>query len=153
MEPLLVAAVSAAVGGLTSAFISVWVVTRNIKYKSVIEERQKWRDSLRDLIPNLVSQVDRSSRERVRDSIVLRMNPYKNGTAIRLMDRFVSDPSRNTGLAVVVHFQDMLKRDWEKAKIEGSFWPYRATERADRIVEKQKRQSAGRNEMPIDYDS
>jgi len=142
MEQWQVAATAAVVGALTSLFISIWGVTRNIRHKSVIEERQRWRDSLHDLVPALVSEEDELSRARIRDSIVLRMNPYKDDAAIQLMDAFVSEPSRKRGQAVVALFQDMLKRDWEKAKIEGSFWPQNATIRADRIVENQRRMAS-----------
>lgn len=87
--------------------VSVWGVSRNIKHKAIIEERQKWRDSLRQLIRELVSQPDRSARERTRDSIVLRLNPYKDADAVALIDRFVTAPSESGRLEIVDRFQDM----------------------------------------------
>lgn len=102
----------------TSAGISVWGVSRNIKHKAIIEERQKWRDSLRGLVPQLVSEPDLASREKIRDEIALRLNPYKGRRSLELIDQFVSNPSPRTRHQVIDHFQDMLKRDWERAKIE-----------------------------------
>ena len=138
------AGIAALFGSLTGAFVSVWSVSRNIKQKSVIEERQKWRDLLRGLIPDLVNATDEASRERVRDSIVLRLNPYKDQEAMRLVDQLVSSPSRAAGFTLVAHFQDLLKRDWERAKIEASLWPWCAKPRADRKVRRQA-QRAGRS--------
>lgn len=135
------AGIAAVFGTLTGAFVSVWSISRNIKHKSVIEERQKWRDTLRQLIPDFVNAKGRASRERVRDSIVLRLNPYKDQESMRLVDQFVSGPTRAAGSAVVVQFQDLLKRDWERAKIEASPWPWAARSRADRKVRAQMRKA------------
>lgn len=129
--------VVALIGVVVGALVSAWSVSRSIRHKSVIEERQKWRDALRELIPDLVGADDRGARHRVRDSIVLRLNPYKDQEAMLLVDQFVDDPSRERGLAVVAHFQDLLKRDWERAKIEASHFPWWAPSRADREVQRQ----------------
>lgn len=130
--------IAAFVGFLTSGVVAVWGISRNIKHKSVIDERQKWRDSLRQLIPELVGQVEEKSRARIRDSVALRLNPYHDAEAIRLLDRVVVDPAAENGAAVVGHFQDLLKRDWERAKIEATWLPFRAASRADRIVDRQR---------------
>lgn len=135
--------VAALVGFLTSGIVTAWGISRNIKHKSVIEERQKWRDSLRQLIPDLVNESDKQSRVQIRNSVVLRMNPYRDGEAIRLIDGVVADPSPENGQAVVGHFQDLLKRDWERAKIEATWFPVHASERADRKVDRQRDSPAG----------
>lgn len=135
------AGLSALIAVVTSSVVSVWGVSRNIKHKAIIEERQKWRDSLRQLIPELVSQPDRSARERTRDSIVLRLNPYKDADAVALIDRFVTAPSESGRLEIVDRFQDMLKRDWERAKIEAGFAQWRAEERANGVVDEQRREA------------
>lgn len=135
------AGLSALIAVVTSSVVSVWGVSRNIKHEAIIEERQKWRDSLRQLIPELVSQPDRAARERTRDSIVLRLNPYKDADAVALIDRFVTAPSESGRLEIVDRFQDMLKRDWERAKIEAGFAPWRAGERANSVVDEQRREA------------
>lgn len=132
------AAVATVVGVITSAIVSIWGLSRNIKHKSVIEERQKWRDTLRTLVPQLLSETEKSSRQKVRDSIALRLNPYEDGESVRLVDEFIANPSRDAADAVVAKFQDLLKRDWERAKIEAGFWPWNAKNRADRLVDEQQ---------------
>lgn len=131
------AAVATVFGAITSAIVSIWGLSRSIKHKSVIEERQKWRDTLRILVPQLVSETDGDSRVEIRDSIALRLNPFQDGHCIRQIDEFIANPSRDSADAIVGLFQELLKRDWERAKIEAGFWPWRARERADRRVNEQ----------------
>lgn len=128
---------AALIGVAVGAIVSVWSVSRNIKHKSVIEERQKWRDVLRELIPRLVDADDRNELNLVRNSIILRLNPYRDQQALLVVDEHVENPSRQSGLRVVAHFQDLLKRDWERAKIEASFFPFWARPRADLRVRRQ----------------
>ncbi|MGN6218850.1 MAG: hypothetical protein ACTHNQ_05050 [Microbacterium sp.] len=138
MEFWTAAAIAAVFGTITSAIISIWGVSRNIKHKSVVEERQKWRDTLRGLIPELISQVDDEARKKIRNSIALRLNPYQDGECIRQIDDFIANPAPELADAIVTRFQDLLKRDWERAKIEAGFWPRRARERADARVDAQR---------------
>jgi len=138
VEFWMTAGVAALFGSAVGAFVSVWTVSRNIKHKSVIEERQRWRDALRTLLPKLVSAKRGKAREQVRDSIVLRLNPYKDQAAMIRIDQFMSDPSRAEGAEVIAHFQDLLKRDWERAKIEASQFPWCARSRSDKRVARQK---------------
>ena len=130
---------SALIAAAISAAVSVWGVARNIKHKAVTEEREKWRVSLRELVPELVSQRKQTARERARDAIVLRLNPYKDADVIAVIDQFVAAPSARGRLEVVACFQDMLKRDWERAKIEAGLWPWRARDRANGLVDEQQR--------------
>lgn len=139
------AAVATVFGAITSAIVSIWGLSRNIKHKSVIEERQKWRDTLRTLIPDLVSEADKNSRVKIRDSIALRLNPYQDGDCIRLIDEFIANPSRDSADEIVAQFQDLLKRDWERAKIEAGFWPWRARERAGQLVDEQMQLAIAKN--------
>lgn len=139
------AAVATVFGGITSAVVSVWGLSRNIKHKSVIEERQKWRDTLRTLVPDLVSETDKDSQVKIRDSIALRLNPYEDEDCIRLIDEFIANPSRGSADAIVAQFQSLLKRDWERAKIEAGFWPVRARERADQRVDGQMKVAIAKN--------
>lgn len=101
--------IAAVIATLTSAIVSIWGVSRNIKHKAVIEERQNWRLAMRDLVPTLLGQKDVRERERTRNLIVLRLNPYKDQEAVELLNRYVSSPSPETGRTLVSHFQAMLK--------------------------------------------
>ena len=130
---------AAVTGTFVSTVVSVWTVSRNIKHKAIIEERQKWRDALRELIPRLVDADRRDERNQRRDSIILRLNPYKDQDAMQIIDQYVENPSRESGLLVVFHFQDLLKQDWERAKIEASLVPLWARSRGDLRVRRQAR--------------
>lgn len=120
----------ALIAAITSAIVSIWGVSRNIKHKAVIEERQSWRLSLRELVPALVREQDLNERERIRNSIVLRLNPYKDQEAINLLNEYVSAPSPQAERALVAHFQAMLKLEWQRAKVEAGILPWGANWRA-----------------------
>lgn len=59
--------------------------------------------------------TDTATRERTRNSSVLRLNRCDKQKATLLVDQFVSNPLRAEDSNVVVHFQDLLKRDCERA--------------------------------------
>ncbi|MBQ3358379.1 MAG: hypothetical protein IJG47_05705 [Microbacterium sp.] len=126
------------VAGLLSAAVAIWGTSRSIRQKSVIEQRQRWRDSLREAVPRFVTERDKALRSRLRDSIVLHLNPERDRDAIELVDAFVADRSQFNRAAVVDHFQVLLKVEWEKSKIEASLWPFCARSRAERVVERQR---------------
>lgn len=129
---------AAIVGTLFGSITTAWSVTRNIKHKSIIEERQKWRDSLRKLLPEFVACKNRARRTKIRDSIVLRLNPVKDQARIALLDIFLQTPSRSNGNLLIESFQRELKVDWERAKIETSHCPCFAGWRAERKMQKQE---------------
>ena len=139
------AAVATVFAAITSTVVSVLGLSRSIKHKSIIEERQKWRDTLRTLLPDLLNGADRDSQLKIRDSIALRLNPYHDEDRLRLIDEFIEEPSRDSADAIVIQFQILLKHDWERAKIEAGFWQWRALERVDRLVNKQMRLDNAKN--------
>lgn len=122
-----------------SAVVSVWALSRNVKHKSVIEERQKWRDTLRELVPTFLASTRAKERMQLRNSIALRLNPHDEADKrkVELLDAFISQPSAKNERAIVEEFQKYLKLDWERAKIEASLRPWFAQERARRTVERQ----------------
>lgn len=132
----------ALVAAVTSAIVSVWGVSRNIKHKAVIEERQNWRVALRELVPAFVAEEDLRERERMRNAIVLRLNPYKDQRAVSLLNKYVKEPSPEAGHELVAHFQSMLKLEWQRAKRESGVVPWGAGWRARRSVRWQSRQAA-----------
>lgn len=139
------AVVTAALGGgivsaLITAAVTVSSTSRNIFQRSVIEQRQVWRDSLRALVPRLLSERDRASQQCIRDSIVLHLNPSKDREAVCLIDAFIEKRSPQNREGVVRHFQIMLKQEWEKSKIEATAGARGADRKAARIVEAQLRQ-------------
>lgn len=133
---------AALIAAVTSAIVSMWGVSRNIKHKAVIEERQNWRQALRELVPAFVGQEDMRERERMRNAIVLRLNPYKDREAVCLLNKYVLTPTPEAGHELVEHFQEMLKLEWQRAKRESGLIPWGAGWRAGRSVERQKRRVA-----------
>ncbi len=135
---------AAALGALIGAVVSVWTVARTIKQKSVIEERQKWRDTLRELVPDLIATENPTERVRIRNTVVLKLNPHDEADvrAVESIDEFISDPSERGGGAIVAMFQKMLKLDWERAKIEASLRPWNAARRATKRVSRQEEDRA-----------
>jgi len=131
---------AAVLGALIGAVVSVWTATRTIKQKSVIEERQKWRDTLRELVPDLIAAENPTERFRIRNTVVLKLNPHDEADvrAVKTIDGFISDPSERGGIEIVVIFQKMLKLDWERAKIEASLCAWAAVRRATKRVKKQE---------------
>lgn len=83
----------AVIAALTSAVVSVWGVSRNIKHKAVIEERQNWRQTIREMIPDFVGQEDEAARDALRNAIVLRLNPYKDQAALDLLTQYTVAPT------------------------------------------------------------
>lgn len=137
---------AAVLGALIGAATTAWSVTRNIKHKSVTEERQHWRGMLRELVPELVSSKDKKSRIIVRNAIALRLNPYQDEELLATLDTYLKNPSITHGEQVVEHFQALLKFDWERAKIEASFVPWCASWRARKRIQRQKRHQLLRND-------
>lgn len=132
---------AAVVSVLISALVSIWGLARSIRHKSVIEERQTWRQAMRELVPELVGTTDPTRRVQIRDQIALRLNPNKDRDAILMLDRFLADPTRGEAEALVKRFQLMLKVDWERAKVEASLFPWCADQRAERRTSRQARRT------------
>lgn len=135
----------AVIAALISAVVSVWGVSRNIKHKAVIEERQNWRQALREMIPNFVSQQDEAARDALRNAIALRLNPYKDQAALDLLAQYTAAPTPALAESVVAHFQAMLKLEWQRAKREAGLFPWGAGWRATLSVRWQRWRSAKRD--------
>lgn len=142
---------AAALGALIGAVVSVWTVARTIKQKSVIEERQKWRDTLRELVPELIATGDPTERVRVRNTVVLKLNPHDEADvrAVKSIDEFISYPTEPSSVEIVAMFQKMLKLDWERAKIEASLRPWNAARRAKKRVNRQAEAQAQNGTVPM----
>lgn len=133
-----IVAMMAAFLGATVSLIGVW---RNIKHKVVMEERQNWRSSIREIIPAFIAEKDVRERERMRNAIILRLNPYDDQIAIDLLMECATSPSPDAELKLVTHFQAMLKYEWERAKRETSLISWGAGWRAALSLRRQSRRS------------
>lgn len=121
-----------------SGVVTLWSGYRTLRQQVVIEERRRWRDDLRRLIPSLVSPEQGDVRSVTRNEVFLRLNPVEDQEAMTLIDDYLSDPSPEKGERVVSHFQKYLKFEWTRAKKEADWWPWCAAERARKEISKQE---------------
>lgn len=124
---------------VVAAIFGAYSLLRNIRHRSVIQARQRWRDALRELVPEFLATKRKSERTRIRSAIVLRLNPYNDCTYECALDLFIKNPSSENASYVAKIFQEYLKHDWERAKIEASLFPWFAGKRAELRVNRQKR--------------
>ena len=134
-DPTIVAAmwgfIGAAVGAAVGAFATLLVAQRSLRAEHVIGERQKWREKVRGLAIKCAKSGP--LEEDFWIELAVNTNPYKefdaqlvlkaHGLRGRPLD--VEDRQR-----IVVDLARLLKHDWERAKIESSWRPWCASERA-----------------------
>lgn len=127
------AIVSAILSALIAAGVSWFGVLVNVRQKSVIEARQNWRDELRRLLPQFTAADPVTERERLRDAVILHLNPYRDLDLVATLDNYVTAPTTAHRRLVIGKFAEYLKYDWERAKAETFY----GSDRADRIAEKE----------------
>jgi hypothetical protein len=171
--------VGAAIIGSILMFISgIWTKMRDVKTKAIVDERQKWREKIReDLCVVLsgcnkdgsLSENENENRNRkIAAAIDLRtrVNPNKDDKIIKELDKFLSSAgiiesnitgntsadepieTANTSAGEPIEIEKnsakilldecgmLLKHDWERAKIETSIVPWRASDKAKMICDK-----------------
>ena len=120
----------AILSGLIAAAVSWYGVKFNMRQRSVIEARQRWRDQLRTLVPKLTSASTESERLRLRDELVLYLNPYKDELLLEAIDNYLDEQSEGHREVLIAKFSEYLKYDWERAKAEAGY----KSGRADRVA-------------------
>lgn len=123
---ILVAIISSSVIG---AFISSLVIKlnndRNLKLKYITEERQKWREQIKDKVSLIISDSYSNNNEllKIATSLQLSLNPNDpNDQKITLcLDQILQDPSNSTEkLRLRKMIVQLLKHDWDRAKREAT---------------------------------
>ena len=99
------AGLAAVISLVVSGVVTLWSSQRTIHQQVVIEERRRWRDDIRELVPKLVDPQQAQHRQITRNEILLRLNPAEDRDAMQHIDAFVGDPSVDRAEAVVEHFQ------------------------------------------------
>lgn len=132
------AGLAAVISLVVSGVVTLWSSQRTIHQQVVIEERRRWRDDIRELVPKLVDPQQAQHRQITRNEILLRLNPAEDRDAMQHIDAFVGDPSVDRAEAVVEHFQRYLKFEWTRAKKEAGWCPFGAAKRARHEIEKQQ---------------
>lgn len=126
-----------------SSTVSIWAKSREIKVQAILTQRQEWRNILRDLLPlffDSSSDSIENSKSSIRNKIALRLNPFDHldKKVLNLMDDYIDNPTKEKEKEIISDFQEMLKKDWERAKIEASLFSYSASNRANKKVEKKR---------------
>lgn len=108
----------AIVSALIAAGVSWFGVSANIRYRSILAARQNWRDELRRILPLFTSASPHSERLRLRDALVLHLNPYRDEQLIAAICEYAGEPTASRRSALITLFAEYLKYDWERAKAE-----------------------------------
>ena len=142
------AGLAAVISLVVSGLVTLWSSLRTIHQHVVIEDRRRWRDDIRALVPKLVDPQQAQIRQITRNEILLRLNPVEDRDAMQHIDAFVNDPSIDRAEKVVEHFQRYLKFEWTRAKKEAGWWPFGAAKRARHEIEKQERAATSSRIQP-----
>ena len=102
-----------------------------------IEERQRWRDDQRELTSKFLATEDAEQALYLYGQIVLRLNANGEKELLKKLRGLLENPNLEDKLDALEAVQELLKRDWERAKIETRFFSYRASCRAGFIVSEQ----------------
>lgn len=132
------AGLAAFISLVVSGVVTLWSGQRTIHQQVVIEERRRWRDDIRELVPKLLDPEQSQHRRVTRNEIFLRLNPAEDRDAMQHIDAFVSDPSTDRAESVIGHFQRYLKFEWTRAKREAGWWPFGTAKRAHHEIERQQ---------------
>ena len=130
----------ALVSAVIAAVVSWLGVAFNVRQRSILEARQRWRDELRRLLPEFTASDSANDRERLRGAITLHLNPYKDQHLIASLDSYVREPTVATGRIVIDTFSEYLKYDWQRAKAEALHSSRCADRRAAKEVGRQRRE-------------
>lgn len=125
--------VSVAVGGVLGAAVTWLIAQRSLRAENVVQERTKWRERMRELG---LAVAARKSAERLSwVSLALSVNPNEpDDVRMVRLSRKGKSLSKPELLELIGRLSLLLKHDWERAKIETSWWPFRATARAAKRV-------------------
>lgn len=144
--------IAALIGALVAGIFTSLGKTKDIKHESIIRQREEWRSYLRKAIPAFVvnQPIDKEhdynngqSRLFIRHQVALRLSPYDENDQelLALMDKLTAvdlDKESECSSEIVKRFSELLKFDWERAKIETSWFPFFASERAHEIIRGKK---------------
>jgi hypothetical protein len=124
----------AVIAAVVSAFVSLVTSERRIDAENVLQERKKWRDTIRTLAEEVhvaLADPDRQALKlnALRAKFSLHLNPHdpmdQGILAVINVEQFDRQIEFDQRVAL------LLKHDWERAKREASLWK-RVSERSPR---------------------
>jgi hypothetical protein len=115
---------SGVVAALVAALVSVLTTEREIAAVHVTQERMKWRDKIRELALEVqdalgLHKAD-ATRQKLWAKFSLLVNPHDGEDQQILNIIMTGDAGRAAEFMERIAL--LLKRDWERAKYETSFW-------------------------------
>lgn len=121
--------------GLISGFWVAYTFHRKIQVENVLQERTKWRERVRELASNIVSNPTAKDVA----ELEIRLNPLdpNDQKIVEIAKDLLADSDRNKRDAFLKHVARLLKYDWERAKNETSIFGFfmKIDERAIRDYE------------------
>lgn len=119
-----------AIVAFATAFVTAYVTAKAASYsKDVIEERQKWRDRMREIAieaAGLIRAGDTQSREfrTIISEFRLRLNPddVADVEIVRTLNNSLQDASDLKADKLLAQISRLLKHDWERSKSEADLF-------------------------------
>lgn len=141
---LLAGFIGAIVGGAAT-----WLVAqRSLRASNVLAERTRWREKIREIAGELLRGYASADRAPAWVILALNTSPFDRRDlelvhlAKQLAQPLPADPQRDE---LVERLALLLKHDWDRAKIEASWFPFFASRRARRVPYRAPSRYASRN--------
>lgn len=115
---------SAVIAAIVSGTIAIITNIRNSKLKYITEERQKWRENIRNIVPKIMSTNSCEEKKNLLEQLRLGLNPQdtEDQIIIEIIDdslkEYPYEISTNNNIKFRNLIQNLLKYEWEKAKYE-----------------------------------
>lgn len=119
-------------GAVLGSVATIFVAQRQLRSQNVIAERTKWRHKIREIARDI---GDNPIRNTAWIDLAVNTNPYdsKDAALVDEVEKLVGrHASSDECKKIVKSIAIILKHDWERAKIESSWWSSSASKRAKR---------------------
>ena len=112
---------SSLIAALVGSFVTLWKTNREIIVTNVTQERQKWRERIREKGLEVHRAVQEGNKKRIRElhfEFALLLNPLDDEDRAILMDLecLFHEPNDETASRIRVRLSLLLKHDWERVK-------------------------------------
>ena len=110
------------IGGLVTAYVTLWNAERKISIDNITKERAKWRDKIRELaleVHKAIELEDALKLSELKNQFRLNLNPTdeKDNNILALINSAGKDKHKQAEqFSLCVSY--LLKHDWERAKLE-----------------------------------
>jgi hypothetical protein len=141
----LTALIAGVLGGVIAALITLFGVLTTSRWRiaeeNIIQQRAEWRDAVRSIVGQAVSNEDSGQARRLWAELALRMNPdddpeKDDRELVRLVRSLERGSERNDAVRgrIVDLAAHILKHDWTRAKWEANGWLWEDEPEQKRLV-------------------